>query len=187
MFPPKVALRLNSKNQYLEGAMSSKDFGALSQQDYALAMALVKLPGARLLGRVKYAEQNEFYKGLVREVFFHIKPTAHKRRWKLTRAELYRLCETAVYEHIHPRKCRKCRGRGWRPKGKLHVHCERCDGYGVVSRSQQSRSKRARIGWWRWHSYVNTWYCKDVLSVLDHYETQFFTDIYRILRLDKTN
>lgn len=169
---------LTAKVQPWEPALA--DFQRLTREDVALALSFVRSVPARLLVRIKYADQamyvGEFEDRLVsaieRGCLWHAVELATARRWKVPRKDFLRdMCRLAIIEHISPRQCPACGGRGFRVtrKGKLRVNCTRCEGRQHVPLPEWERATLLRIEPDAWaHSWRDRY--RAIQGVLDHYE-----------------
>lgn len=163
----ELIARLNPKAQGLE--QGPPTFGAISQIDIAHAIAHVPDEGARLLVRVRYAEQPEFRQELILHVTERLIRRASQQKWR-NRKPLPQLAAVAVDTFTRPRRCSACRGIGERMWGHRKIVCQQCGG---STWNPYRPSELARAMGVSWHAWENTWaerlgIALDVLGSMDH-------------------
>lgn len=157
---------LNTRSPDLK--MLPPGFGSLSTIDIAHALAKVHSDGARLLGRVMYAQQPSRMMDLVRTVHAELKLIAANKRWKNTEP-LWRLAAVAVDLYCFPKRCTKCDGIGQRQWGAKVVVCGRCKG--STWEPIQDRSLSRTLGMAP-STFIQIWHSRlgaalDILSKMD--------------------
>lgn len=116
---------LNTRSPDLK--MLPPGFGALSTIDVAHALAKVDGEGARLIGRVLYAQQDARMFDLMKVLYNKLAAEAHYKRWKNT-TPLWKAAGVAVDLYCYPERCIQCQGIGERRWGARVVVCSRCKG-----------------------------------------------------------
>jgi len=197
----KIAAILNgSVQKYVKGIGGP----LLTSEDVALAVSLISNEGARLLGRVKYAQQSEHFNTLVFRLYVEVITIAGREHWpvpKVTESdELYNVCRLAVLESTKPRTCRECGGRGFvmvmpgrprrkrgRPRQKevpelLRVECPRCEGQGILAWRNFTRVRHSGLKCWRWDKVWARRYKDRILPIVDKYEWLFWRGLRHKLR-----
>jgi hypothetical protein len=153
-------------------------FNALRASDIAQALALVKNTHARLLMRIKYAGEDrtddfetQFLSALERGMLGHIVELAAPKRWKVPRENFLRdLGRLALAEHIAPKLCPKCQGRGAvMLRRQLKKVCDRCNGGGRVTISDAERARLLGVSKEAWHQSWRERY-RAVAGVLDYFD-----------------
>lgn len=113
--------RLTAKVAAWEPAI--REFNALTREDIALALSMVQIMPARLIARVKYADQEEYAPEAIDAVLNAIErgalevvvdKIAAPERWRIPRPDFIRdMCRLALAEYLSPRICYRCHGRGY--------------------------------------------------------------------------
>ena len=102
--------------------VSIRGFNSLTRSDVILALSLVTHKGARLLARIKYADQRDYLPDMETYLVEAIERGALERvvdgvaraRWRLPRPGfITNMCRMALVEIIHPHICFECLGRGF--------------------------------------------------------------------------
>ena len=134
---------------------SASAFNALRQSDVAQAMAMVKNIYARLLLRIKYADEQRFLPELERNfldalergLFGHAVELAAPAKWKIPRKDFLRdMCRLALAECISPYQCPRCGGRGTvMMRRVLAKICPRCEGARQIGISDVQRARLMRV------------------------------------------
>lgn len=199
MNPAKAAALLNGRVQSF-----SLNLGGdrLSDQDIAHAMAHIWHPGARLLGRVKWAGNDKLSLKLLSMVVTECNHLVVEQGWgQVNQAELIRVCKLAVNETVLPKLCPTCRGLGQfvvsqgkvgrPPKGAkpdLKIECTTCLGTGTIARSEWAMAKAAGLTPGRWRRVWSDRYHDAILPILDRYEAMFWAGMRRALQpIDAVN
>lgn len=115
--------RINAKAQDLR--MLPPGFDRLSSSDICHAISMFDTKGARLLGRVMYADQPSFAKELQHELLLALKVAAMQEKWHNI-APLAKLSGVAVTIYCAPERCRQCKGIGQKLWGARVVRCQAC-------------------------------------------------------------
>ena len=157
---------LTADTEHIEPGVAA--FNRLRREDVTLALAWVHNVPARLLARVKYADQ-QTYKGDLETLFVcavehgalnRVCDIAAPSRWRIPRADFIRdMCRLAIFEHIEPTAslCWRCHGRGAvskRGKRALQIDCPVCKGDGKGRMKDHWRARMLRIGT---EDYRRTW------------------------------
>ena len=114
---------LEPKTQDIRGLPPG--FGKLNQADIAHALSYVHGRGPRLLGRVKYALQDEFLAPLEYQLTKSLKHRARVEYWRAI-GPLPSCSKLAVKLYARPDRCQKCDGVGERLWGARIIICPRC-------------------------------------------------------------
>lgn len=200
MNPAKLVAMINGNVQkYVKGIGGP----VLTPEDVALALSLVKNKGARLLGRVKYAQQEQYRGDLIFHLFVEVITLAGRERWRIPKVtesdELYNICRLAIMEATEPRICRDCGGRGFemvipgiarRKRGRpkqgevkpLRVECSRCEGKGLLAWRNFTRVRHSGVKRWRWEKVWAKRYREQILTIVDRYEWLFWRGMRYKLR-----
>lgn len=139
-------------------------FDSLQRYDVVHAMALVKNLPARMLIRIKYADEvsnidtleNEFAAAVERGLLRHVEQFAAPERWKIPRKGFLRdMCRLSLVETIIPNVCWNCVGtKGSPDTGGKWTPCGVC---GETGFKRPSESKRARIMGVSKSGWVHSW------------------------------
>lgn len=166
-------------------------FNTLRATDVNLALAWVQNTRARLLLRVKYGGgetlakglADEFVTALERGMMAHIVELAAPQKWKVPRENFVRdLGRLALAEHISPKLCPECHGRGSRiTRRKLVKNCPRCEGKGRITYSDTYRASLMGVSKQSWGQ---TWRARyrAISGLLDMYEDMAARSIAKRLR-----
>jgi hypothetical protein len=176
---------LTARVERFEPAIAT--FGALRQDDINLALAMVRALPARLLIRIKYADDpgpindlegellNAIERGLLQEVVSNI---AAPKRWRIPRPGFLRdLCRLALYEAISPPLCAECKGRGHiLPSKKKRLKqssavrdCDRCAATGKGNMKETDRCRILDINPDTWCKHWKEKYSA-IRALIDRYE-----------------
>jgi hypothetical protein len=126
---------------------SIREFDRLQREDVVLALAFVKVAPARLLARIKYADEIKYVGDFENELLSAIERGAlmdvienvvmiDPARWRYPRRDFLRdMCRMAIAETLSPKLCRRCAGHGFfvarKPENQfIRRACERCGGTG---------------------------------------------------------
>lgn len=115
--------RLNAKVQ--DTRMLPPGFERLTPPDISHAISMFKTKGARLLGRVMYADQPSFAHELQRELFDELKTKARHEGWHKI-GPLSKLAAVAVTVYCTQERCHQCRGIGEKKWGARIIRCPAC-------------------------------------------------------------
>lgn len=115
--------RLNAKVQ--DTRMLPPGFEQLTPPDVSHAISLFRTKGARLLGRVMYADQPSFAKELQHELLLELKAKAREWKWHNI-GPLAKLSAIAVNVYCAAERCRKCNGIGEKKWGARITRCPAC-------------------------------------------------------------
>lgn len=154
-----------------------RTFNVLCANDISLALGLVQSIPARMLIRIKYADQtcytgtfeNELVSAIERATLFSVEHIAKK--WKVPRKDFIRdMCRLALIEHLSPHVCQRCNGQtGAVTKTGQWEACTKCAGTGRFRLSGRRRARMLRIDE---KAYRQSW--KDrytaIQELLDRYE-----------------
>lgn len=121
----EIMSRLNAHAQ--DWGMLPPGFGSLGQQDIAMALGFVHGSGPRLLGRVRYAQQDIFAKPLAELLAKKLKLWGRNSKWK-NLGPIPRLAEAAVECYCAPKRCGSCKGIGQRVWANRVIVCPACGG-----------------------------------------------------------
>lgn len=147
---------LNAKGQNL--SFLPAGFDSLDQEDICHAVSMVQSTGARLLGRVRYADQPVFLDELQHQLMLELKRYALREKWKNI-TPMVTMVRIIPDMYCKVPRCRKCKGIGQRMWGNRLVTCRVCRGHGwefipqsdiaeklKVSESEYTRTWRKRVG-----------------------------------------
>lgn len=144
---------LTANVEHLEPSIA--EFNCITQEDVALALSMVKLLPARLLARIKYADQTCYTDNLEKEFIYVIErgalsmvcEIASPQRWKIPRKGFLKdMIRLAIIEEISPkaRLCWRCKGRGTlfkRGRRALSINCPMCEGRGTGRLKDYQRAR----------------------------------------------
>lgn len=159
---------------------SSPTFGALRREDINLALALVSSLPARLLVRIKYADEcsniNTLEEAICcqieRGLLSHVEQFAAPQRWKTPRPYFLRdMCRLAICETVSPKLCWQCNGHeGWYNREGKWLPCERCAASGLGSYSHRKRAQIMGVHEAAWKiSWAERYH--EIQNVLDRIES----------------
>jgi len=184
---PEILAMLQPKAQkYQQAAVA---FERLTMEDVILALAHVEEEGPRLLGRVKYAQQEVFLTPLMNLYWPEAYDVAKRKKWRVDPDKLRTLAFFTLYEYIKPPRCKQCKGRGsmrqrlFAVKGKKTdpndpLVCPRCKGstYEPLRDADYARSLRMDESSWN----KNNWRGKqrEIRSVLDGWEIACLSEMF---------
>jgi hypothetical protein len=191
--PAKAAARLNAKVQTFERGLIGVEY---TLEDISHAIGLLSSEGAQLIGRVKYAHQEEYRASLINNLMLAVLAEGPRKGWSPPGGiDLLKVCSLAVFEAVSPPLCPDCHGHGWhfdklpgpgRPPANSpppkRLDCKRCDAWGYLRPSLYWRWRRARIGRKR---FIKSWlphYDRVIMPILDRYESDFWAGMRRCLR-----
>lgn len=191
MNPVKAAALLNARVQ----SFSTYTGGdRLNSQDIAHAQGKMWHPGARLFGRVKWADQEEYQEKLLKLLIAEVEKLSAELKWRAWEGEIERVCKLALYESLTPKLCSTCRGLGefviysgkrGRPKRgakpDLKVVCEDCAGTGIRSFADYKRSTWTKISRSRWRNVWSQRYKENIQPITDKMETLYWSMMRRLL------
>ena len=154
----------------------------ITEMDVSHALGKVKIYESTLLGRVKWAGQEQFLPELINYLSSRFQEQHRSYRtpkpWK-GKDPIRKLCKLALDEFCGSRLCNSCNGKGDFKDGSLLVTCEPCNGYGFIS---HKASRPWKFGvtereWDRWEDY-----CTDILKDLDHLENHLIGSLMRTMQ-----
>ena len=189
MNPAKAAARLNGKRQTFQPGIGGE---SITEHDIAHAMGSLWSDGAALLGRVKWAGQEEYMTKLVKFLVLEVTTLSNQQKWLCTKDEIEKVCRLAIHESISPKLCRSCNGLGelWvkkspgRPKANsppdLRIVCQACEGSGT---KQLSVSRLAETAGMNWQKFNRHWLQRygQITGIVSKYERLFWSGINRKL------
>lgn len=144
----------------------------ITQDDIAGALGFINSEGACLLGRIKFAEQNMFLSDLEKRVVKQLEWIARTEKWRIHKKGLLAgLARLAIVETINPMRCWCCKGTKHRMVNKLKVVCNICYGSGRFRLPNRSCYEAIEISKRAWQQYWRSRYYKDVLPIMDRYES----------------
>lgn len=169
-----------------------REFDRITREDVSLALSLVSIMPARLLARIKYADQTEYVGTFENELLSAIERGAlmtmldnvvlkDPARWRYPRSDFLRdLCRMALAETLSPKLCRRCHGRGFflAPKSPLEYirrNCDRCGGSGKrLGSGQYEEVERANLMDVSASAWCHTWRdrYRAILSKIELYEAE---------------
>lgn len=166
------------------------EFDRLRREDVALALSLVAVIPARLIARIKYADQTRYVGKFEDELISAIERGAlmdvvsdvvMPQEWRYPRKDFLRdLCRLALAETLSPKLCGRCRGHGFvmarkgRESGEyLRRSCERCNGSGKrLGDGRYEEKERAKLMGVNPDAWCHTWRdrYKAILIKIESYE-----------------
>lgn len=130
-------------------------FESLKSIDVAHGLTFIRHRGARLLARVKYADQKSFETSLINELTKQLHKVAKRNKWKMRKAEfLESISKISVVVYCHHPKCKLCRGVGSRIVEDKKIVCPRCNGSTWERINSAELSRALEIDE---HAYRATW------------------------------
>ena len=174
---PEIISILNARSPDMR--MLPRGYGALSQIDIAHALGRVENDGARYLGRVLWAEQDQLATPLADCLYSQLLSHARRYRWKNTKA-LFNLSRLSVQLYCHPKRCVKCKGIGQRHIANKVYICARCNGSTWHVDSQATLARHIGVGKDAW-SRVWEYRLKEALAILGDMERELLKDLSKIM------
>jgi hypothetical protein len=177
--------RLAPKVQHF--TIEPSGFNGITPIEITWALARVRSPGARLLGRVKWSDQRQFMHALAVEF-------EAAARLRLAYANIpvrnddqfLHVLATALLENINPSLCRDCHGTGILYEvinaQVERKNCPTCDGLGSRTRSERWRARTARLDRKVWRRDYSVIYSDELLPILDYWDELLLSVIKKSLR-----
>lgn len=169
---------------------SIREFGRLQREDVTLALAFVNVLPARLLARIKFADEIQYVGTFEDELLSAIERGAlmeivenvvmiDPARWRYPRRDFLRdMCRMAIAETLAPKLCRRCKGHCFfvskKPTGEfIRRACERCGGTGKrLGDGRYEERERAMLMGINPDAWSHTWRdrYRAILTKIDQYE-----------------
>lgn len=179
----KAVARINPHIHRFEVGISG--FGAITDRDILLALSLITSEGARLMGRVLYAGQDEYKRDLGLCLILEVNAVAGRENWKDPEGETNRVCQVAMKEYLRARLCGYCKGQESVPdpaNTAKKITCPRCKGQGGHVWGEATRARYAKMGRIYWKNHWSERYKNTVLPMLDKYHDIFWQGLARRLK-----
>lgn len=161
--------RLNNKVQAFEAGHDG--IPALTAEDIALGLGLIKHDAAGLLGRLKFAGQDNYIRALEALVYRAVSRTARRERWRIHKRGVLRgLSRLSIIEAVVALRCPCCNGTKDRMIDSRVVQCDGCHGTGKYRLSDHVRYQAVGLDHQSWRKTWRARYKNDIQPILDHYE-----------------
>lgn len=161
----KAMTLLTQKVQHFAAAPGGDP--ALTQEDVSHALGLIKVNGASVMGRVKYAGQAKFVRDLENLVIGKVRQIAKEQNWRIHNPKIIpRLARLALVESIDPLSCPRCHGTKHRFVKQLKIECDVCRGTGRKKLSDYMYARYLKVDKRTWRTWKDR-YKNDVLPIID--------------------
>ncbi len=184
--PDSILLVLSKLNPRLQNWEEFDPAPFITESDVAHALGLCQIYESALLGRVKWARQEEYMNELVN--YLSLRFLDNNREYRTPKSwigkdPIRKLCKMALDEFSGSQLCGECRGKGSVKIEALIVDCIECEGHGVISHKDNRPWKFGvtEKEWGKWERLYGS-----ILKDLDHLENYLTGSLRRTMRVRLT-
>ena len=175
---PEIIALLNARSP--DTRMLPKGYGSITQIDIAHAIGLVHGTGPQLLGRILYAQQDQWLNHIAIELYSRLYKHAKRSGWKNIKP-LYSLSKLSIVLYTKQKRCIQCKGIGQRLIANKVYVCQKCNGstWNVDRPAEMARA----IGVSKW-AWPTTWQHRlnVALAQLARWDRLFLSGVGRAIK-----